>query len=274
MKPRPTIQARPTLYKGIQMRSRLEADFAGALDRDGYKWEYEPTCFAGPDGQWLPDFYCDEIGDGVYIEVKPASLATFDTFDTPAMSEVINRVDKVLRKMSVAWLSKPAAYVELIFWTYGLPDRLDAPLRILGSHEHKAGPPVWLAYTPTNREVPLLWPGMGQMDAAYDRDRGSVLTTAEGMLWTIRDNRTLSYKAKIVWIMLLSRGEECCPSVAAIAADCLMAKSTARAAILELAGSGWLKVSSRTTAGGRDRDTNLYLVICPGRDPGPEGLPF
>lgn len=28
------IKARPTIYKGIQMRSRLEADYAAALDRD------------------------------------------------------------------------------------------------------------------------------------------------------------------------------------------------------------------------------------------------
>ena len=64
-----TIQARPTLYNGIQMRSRLEADYASCLDRGGIDWKYEPTCFAGPDGQWLPDF---KTKPGGYIEVKPA----------------------------------------------------------------------------------------------------------------------------------------------------------------------------------------------------------
>ena len=67
-----TIQARPTLYKGIRMRSRLEADYASSLDRRGIDWQYEPTCFGGPDGQWLPDF---KTGTGHYVEVKRADGA-------------------------------------------------------------------------------------------------------------------------------------------------------------------------------------------------------
>jgi hypothetical protein len=54
------IKARPTIYKGIQMRSRLEADYAPHLDTPapGWihepgqvfepDWDYEPECFAGP----------------------------------------------------------------------------------------------------------------------------------------------------------------------------------------------------------------------------------
>ena len=56
MRKRPNIPARRTVYKGIEMRYRLEADYASALDRDDQPWKYEPKCFAGPDGQWLPDF--------------------------------------------------------------------------------------------------------------------------------------------------------------------------------------------------------------------------
>ncbi len=48
---------RPTTYKGIQMRSRLEAATAGAFDRAGFRWDYEPQAFQGEDGnQYLPDF--------------------------------------------------------------------------------------------------------------------------------------------------------------------------------------------------------------------------
>jgi hypothetical protein len=50
------IKARPTIYKGIQMRSRLEAAYAQHLDADNYPWEYEPECFADETGQYLPDF--------------------------------------------------------------------------------------------------------------------------------------------------------------------------------------------------------------------------
>ena len=153
---KPQIKARPTVYKGIQMRSRLEADYASALDRDGETWKYEPTCFAGPDGQWLPDF---RIGhDGIYTEVKPAHLIVWDT---DSILDVYERVDKILRQMTVAWLSEPKAPLQLVFWTYGV-DQIQAPLSILGT----PGGPGWLAYTPSTLDLPMLWPGMGQGIAA------------------------------------------------------------------------------------------------------------
>lgn len=68
--------ARPTTYAGIQMRSRLEAGFAAMLDKEGVPWEFEPECFAGPTGQYLPDF---RIGaEQTYVEVKsPRVLASW-----------------------------------------------------------------------------------------------------------------------------------------------------------------------------------------------------
>jgi RNase P subunit RPR2 len=62
-----TIQARPTIYAGVQMRSRLEAAYAESRDRKGVEWEYEPNAFASVDGQYLPDF---KIANG-YVEIKP-----------------------------------------------------------------------------------------------------------------------------------------------------------------------------------------------------------
>lgn len=46
------IKAKPTLYKGIEFRSRLEARWAAFFDLLGWKWEYEPCDFDG----WYPDF--------------------------------------------------------------------------------------------------------------------------------------------------------------------------------------------------------------------------
>jgi len=43
-------QPRITVYRGIEMRSRLEALAAAYLDRHGFAWEYEPICFAGIGG--------------------------------------------------------------------------------------------------------------------------------------------------------------------------------------------------------------------------------
>lgn len=31
------------------------------LDRQGWEWAYEPDCFAGEGGQWLPDFRVENI---------------------------------------------------------------------------------------------------------------------------------------------------------------------------------------------------------------------
>ena len=157
-KHRTPIPARATLYKGIQMRSRLEADYASALDRDGCPWKYEPTCFAGPDGQWLPDFRLDD--SHTYVELKPAYLIEWDTRD---LEDVYERVDAILRQMTVAWLSEPEAHLQLVFWSYGL-EQVQAPLAIAGN----SGAPVWYAYTPSTSDVPLLWPGMGQTDALAD----------------------------------------------------------------------------------------------------------
>lgn len=158
MSKRPHIPARPTVYKGIKMRSRLEADYASALDRDSVDWDYEPTCFAGPDGQWLPDF---RIGASTYVEVKSAHLIVWDNRE---LEDVYDRVDKILHQMTVAWQSEPKATLQLVFWSYGL-DQVQAPLAIMGN---SVGP-IWHTYTPSTLDVPLLWPGMGQTDAVAEK---------------------------------------------------------------------------------------------------------
>lgn len=71
-----TLQARPTTYRGIRMRSRLEARFAAELDRTGgVTWEYEPRAFADENGQYLPDFrvvqHDPPFRAPIYVEVKP-----------------------------------------------------------------------------------------------------------------------------------------------------------------------------------------------------------
>lgn len=67
------IPARPTTYRGIKMRSRLEARFAQELDEGHFDWVYEPRAFAGLAGQYLPDFmvHADMYGGAAYFEVKP-----------------------------------------------------------------------------------------------------------------------------------------------------------------------------------------------------------
>lgn len=86
-------KARPTAYKGIEFRSRLEVRFAIHLDERGERWAYEPRVY-GPKGRgYLPDF---EILDGprpTFIEVKPT------------ISEAVSARNKV----KVIWESLPDA---------------------------------------------------------------------------------------------------------------------------------------------------------------------
>jgi helix-turn-helix protein len=83
-------------------------------------------------------------------------------------------------------------------------------------------------------------------------------------VWRIRDDRSLglSWAAKLVWYTLESRGDDCRPSVALIAADCSISKATAKRAVRELVDRGCLKkAGSRTEAG--DNDSNNYVAVYP-----------
>jgi hypothetical protein len=148
------IKARPTTYKGVKMRSRLEADYAAWLDSTGLRSKYEPECFASGDGQWLPDFGSSLADDGpftIFTEVKPVGPLT--DWITGSVGWV-EHADSVLRQMMVAWASRPDAALDLVFWHYGGPPHL----RI---YSNRAGEP-WRVDSPG---CSSLWMGMGQAEA-------------------------------------------------------------------------------------------------------------
>lgn len=66
----------PTMYGGVQFRSRLEARWAAMFDLLGWSWEYEPIDLNG----YIPDFFVDATAawDGTQkrhlVEVKPVRL--------------------------------------------------------------------------------------------------------------------------------------------------------------------------------------------------------
>jgi len=70
------IKAKPTNYKNVLFRSRLEAKWAIFFDELGIKWEYEPEYgdveFGGFLIQYKPDFYLPDYD--LWIEVKAKSL--------------------------------------------------------------------------------------------------------------------------------------------------------------------------------------------------------
>lgn len=92
--------ARPTLYRGIQMRSRLEARVAATLDRKDISWEYEPDCFADETGQYLPDFrvWYEASKARTYLEVKPANA----------------NVGAIQHRMEIVLATYPDAWLELL----------------------------------------------------------------------------------------------------------------------------------------------------------------
>jgi hypothetical protein len=95
--------ARRTMYRGIPMRSRLEARAAQFLDSiPGVGWAYEPVAYADETGQYLPDFEAIGLVDcPLLIEVKGA--ATRDEQLT------------ILGAMRRIWSSLPEA--GLAIWT-------------------------------------------------------------------------------------------------------------------------------------------------------------
>lgn len=97
------------MYRGIQMRSRLEAEYAAELDRciptpslTMVRWDYEPMCFAGVGGQYLPDFRVDFRSTHgphrVYIEVKP----------------IVDDPVPLMRRMEIIWESEPDVQLTLV----------------------------------------------------------------------------------------------------------------------------------------------------------------
>ena len=81
------IKPIPTVYAGVQFRSRLEAKWAAWFDLMSLDWQYEPFDLEG----WAPDFliraeWCDFCGDtsldgpvvwrpiDVLVEVKPVRM--------------------------------------------------------------------------------------------------------------------------------------------------------------------------------------------------------
>ena len=59
----------PTTYKGINMRSKMEARTAYILDQLELDWKYEPKSFMLKNGMsYIPDFYIPELD--TWVEVK------------------------------------------------------------------------------------------------------------------------------------------------------------------------------------------------------------
>ncbi len=93
------IAAIPTVYRGIQMRSRLESKWAYVFDALGWRWEYEPIDLNG----WIPDFVLLGLKDfnkPCLVEIKPI----FDYHDDRA---TIIKIEQALGAPKPAELRGP-----------------------------------------------------------------------------------------------------------------------------------------------------------------------
>lgn len=65
----PPVTAIPTLYRGIQLRSRMEAQCALLFDLLEWEWQYEPQGYMLPSGKsYMPDFYLP--GQSAIVECR------------------------------------------------------------------------------------------------------------------------------------------------------------------------------------------------------------
>ncbi len=78
------IKAIPTEYKGIQMRSRLEARWAMFFDKLGWGWSYEPIEYDG----WIPDFLLRAAIGHIRIDVKPELMSRVQLGSPPNPSDI------------------------------------------------------------------------------------------------------------------------------------------------------------------------------------------
>lgn len=93
------VHAKPTVYRGVRMRSQLESRWAGVLDAAGIVWEYEPTLvpLRGGDNLYRPDFWLPELR--TWIEVKGPHMQRL--WKTRELAQLLGRDGLVLLATAV-----------------------------------------------------------------------------------------------------------------------------------------------------------------------------
>jgi hypothetical protein len=113
-----TIAAKPTTYRGVSMKSKLESQVAIELDRLDIPWAYEPRIYWKPSVKrsgYLPDFrlWPKRREHPWFVEVKPSGIYCERHTDT---SDLLTALEKlmVIRHTEpdatlVLWLADPRA---------------------------------------------------------------------------------------------------------------------------------------------------------------------
>ncbi len=91
------IKAKPTLYCGVQFRSRTEAKYCMLFNMFDVPWTYEPRRFALTSGSYLPDFYL--AGWESWIEIK----GIYPTKHEQTLCEELQKVTKQSVIIAYGW---------------------------------------------------------------------------------------------------------------------------------------------------------------------------
>lgn len=87
------VPAVPSTYRGVRMRSKLEARWAGILDSAALVWQYEPQVVdVGRHGLYRPDFWLP--AQQTWLEVKGPHMQRIDK--TRALARSLGRDGQVL----------------------------------------------------------------------------------------------------------------------------------------------------------------------------------
>lgn len=152
-------KARPTIYKGIQMRSRLEAGYAAWLDLWGFDWEYEPQAFASEKGQYLPDFLLKDV-----VQLMSGRLRTTNVYVDVKSSGWQGDREVLAQRMALIWSSVDRHENELMLEIPGQP-----PMVVIPTGEHR-----WMSMTWVYDVHPATYGERLVLAMALDRD---------GMTW-------------------------------------------------------------------------------------------
>lgn len=97
-----TIKSHPTIFNGVQYRSRLEARWAAFFTLEEMAFEYEPLDLEG----WSPDFLL--LDANAFVEVKPLPA---DTKNIP--DDVRKKIEAVLHKSKRCRLAEILEYIRI-----------------------------------------------------------------------------------------------------------------------------------------------------------------
>jgi hypothetical protein len=111
----------PTTYAGTNFRSRLEASWAGTLDRYGIRWDYEPHMYQLSNSrQYLPDFSLPDLS--TFIEVKGPHMQRLDK-----ARELAER----MAPEALVLIGYPPQYRHLTEWSGALLMQWASPLDVM-----------------------------------------------------------------------------------------------------------------------------------------------